>query len=191
MLMLSSHSFIMDVTRDMWLDYRTRLLRFVRSRVHDDVLAEDIVHDSLLKALQKIESLASTDALLPWMFQITMNKIRDHYRRHQPGNHINSEEVADVLPDEINTSQLQQFSGCMIAMTNTLEPEQRDALLRNEIYGQTIREIARDLGLSESGVKSRVQRARTRVRDAMIACCKLELNNRGQITNADDVHCSC
>jgi RNA polymerase sigma-70 factor (ECF subfamily) len=169
----------------MWREYRTRLVRFVRSKVHDDVAAEDIVHDALVKAWTKRSSLQSEEALLPWLFQITMNAVRDHHRvRHH-------DVVSDLDPeDKTNSDDLQQIAECLTSMIDTLEEPYRSAIRRSEIDGVPMRVIADELNISLSGVKSRVQRGRAKLRDQIMACCQFEVNERGQITNGDEHQCS-
>jgi RNA polymerase sigma-70 factor (ECF subfamily) len=55
----------------------------------------------------------------------------------------------------------------------------REALRLVEVDGVTQVDAARRLGLSVSGMKSRVQRARARLRAVVDACCRLELDRRG------------
>ena len=177
-----------------WQDYRTRLLRFARSRVQDDLLAEDIVHDALVKAWQNRDTLEDQDAVIPWLFQITMNTIRDAQRRAKLLTVEADEETLADLDTEHAASDLADradFTTCLVSMIDDLDPEYRSTLVRSEIDGVPMRVIADETGLSISGVKSRVQRARAQLRDAMLSCCRIELNSRGQITNADDHDCAC
>lgn len=183
-----------DTTQQAWQEYRTRLLRFVRSRVFDDVMAEDIVHDALVKAWTKRDTLASNDAVIPWLFQITMNTLRDAMRK-MPATHLG--DLADEIPELPNETQLgasdtkHDYVQCLTSMLNTLSADNRSTLIRSEIDGVPMKVIADELGLSVSAVKSRVQRSRIQLRDAMMACCKVELNSHGQIINADEHDCSC
>jgi len=86
------------LTNTVWKDYRSRLVRFVRSRVHDEQAAEDIVHDTLVKALAKRDTLRDEDRILSWLFQIAMNSVRDHYRAKRPT--VSLDEEFDVM-DEV------------------------------------------------------------------------------------------
>lgn len=181
-------------TRQEWQDYRTRLLRFVRSRVYDDVMAEDIVHDALVKAWSRKETLSNHDAIIPWLFQITMNTVRDAMRKR---NVMFLGDSADEVPnasDEVllgKSNTKHDYVECLTSMLDTLTPENRQTLVRSEIDGVPMKVIADELGLSVSAIKSRVQRSRLQLRDAMMACCKVELNTMGQIINADEHDCSC
>lgn len=177
-----------------WKEYRTRLLRFVRSRVYDDVLAEDIVHDALVKAWTRRNSLSNSDAIIPWLFQITMNTIRDVHRKQgvQPlGDEADEiEDVAEEVTLGKSTSK-HDYVQCLTTMLDGLTPDNRATLIRSEIDGVPMKVIANELGITVSAVKSRVQRSRMQLRESMMACCKIELNANGQIINADEHDCSC
>ena len=54
---------------------------FVQRRLNDPAVADDIVQDSLLRAMQAAPELRDADALLPWFYRILHNAVTDHYRR--------------------------------------------------------------------------------------------------------------
>jgi RNA polymerase sigma-70 factor (ECF subfamily) len=62
-----------------------------------------------------------------------------------------------------------------------LKPAYRDALLLTEWEGLTQFEMGKRLGLSPSGAKSRVQRARDQLKNLLLDCCRFELDHRGNI----------
>src|SRR5690606_31385994 len=51
----------------LWREYRSRLFGFVRKRVADETTAEDIVHDVLMRALEKRDTLRSADRFEQWL----------------------------------------------------------------------------------------------------------------------------
>jgi RNA polymerase sigma-70 factor (ECF subfamily) len=67
-------------------------------------------------------------------------------------------------------------------MVGRLSPADRDAIDRTGIQGLRLAEAAARSGVSLSGMKSRVQRARGRLRTAMLECCDLALDGRGMPT---------
>ena len=60
-----------------YVENRSRLLAFIRSKVGDDALAEDILQDSLLKGLRSSPDLEESDHLVPWFYRIIRNSITD------------------------------------------------------------------------------------------------------------------
>ena len=71
----------------------------------------------------------------------------------------------------------------MAPLMTELADVDREALRLVEVDGVTQVEAARRLGLSVSGMKSRVQRARSRLRSVVEACCRVELDRRGGLVD--------
>jgi RNA polymerase sigma-70 factor (ECF subfamily) len=66
-------------------------------------------------------------------------------------------------------------------MIDTLPPPDREALTLTELEGLSQREAAERLGMSYSGLKSRVQRGRAKLRAVLDRCCEVELDPRGAV----------
>lgn len=187
---MNGHATAMGSTQVPWREYRSRLYRFVRSRVRDDHAAEDIVHDVFVKALAKRDTLRDQDAMLPWLFQIAMNAIRDNGRRQRPDRVTDNEELFDDVAAEPTPQDMQDLASCLMAMIEHLDEPYRSAVKRSEIDGVQMRIIAEELGISLSGVKSRVQRGRAKLRDLMTSCCQLEVDEHGAPTMPEDHVCT-
>lgn len=164
-----------------WQGYRTELFRFVLRRVRDEALADDIVHDVLLKALAQLGTLEDAAKLRGWLYGITRNAIADHYRARRPAEPL-PEDLRAEAPEETERAE-QELARCLQPLVGALPPPYREALTLAELEGLSQREIARREGLSFSGAKSRVQRARRMVRDALLACCRVELDRRGGVVD--------
>ena len=70
---------------------------------------------------------------------------------------------------------------CIRRFVGQLPRGYRDALVLTEWRGLTQEQMAKQLGLSVSGAKSRVQRARTQLKKLLLDCCRLELDRRGNV----------
>jgi RNA polymerase sigma-70 factor (ECF subfamily) len=75
-------------------------------------------------------------------------------------------------------------------MVLALPEQDRQALILTEYQGLTQKELSERLGLSFSGAKSRVQRAREKLKQELLACCHFELDRRGHILNYQP-RCDC
>jgi RNA polymerase sigma-70 factor (ECF subfamily) len=164
-----------------WQAHRAELVRFVTARVSDTAVADDIVHDVLLKALSQLETLEDPAKLRAWLYRITRNAIVDHYRTRRASEPL-PENLKAEPPGEAMRAE-QELARCLTPLLGALPPKYRQALTLAEVDGLPQREIARREGLSLSGAKSRVQRARKMARDALLACCRVELDRRGGITD--------
>ena len=78
-------------------------------------------------------------------------------------------------------SALQELAACLKPLMGTLSSSDQEALRLIEFEGITQVEAARQFGLSLSGMKSRVQRARSRLRSALDDCCRIALDRHGGV----------
>jgi RNA polymerase sigma-70 factor (ECF subfamily) len=170
-----------------WLDHRERLMRFVLSRGVEPNDAEDIVHEVLVKALQPQGGPADTSRLQQWLYQVVRHAMADHWRRKRP-----MEPVPVDLPAELGTpgaTPPHDLVACLNPFLTQLEKEDADALRLADEVQLPQKEVARHLGLSLSGAKSRIQRARAKVLEMYRQCCSVEFDRRGRIV--DYVTTSC
>lgn len=170
-------------TEQVWQGFHAPLLRFIRKRVPDEQAAEDLLQDVFLKIHQQIATLKEAKKLESWIYQITRHAIIDYYRRKQPTTSLEEPEVQE-LPDELPDDDIvSELFPSVRAMINSLPEQDRQALILTEYRGLTQKELGERLGLSFSGAKSRVQRAREKLKQMLLECCHFELDRRGHVIN--------
>ncbi len=79
-------------------------------------------------------------------------------------------------------------------MLDSLPSHYAEALRLAEIEGLTQAEVARRLGLSLPGAKSRIQRGRKMLAETLLTCCHFELDQRGGVMafeRREDCRCGC
>ncbi len=162
-----------------WHALHDRLLRFMGARVEDDAAAEDILQEVFLKIHARIGSLRDEERLEGWVWQITRNAIADHHRGRR-----RSVALPETLPapedGEAETEAAARWLLPAVRATIDALPEPyREALLATEFDGLTQQELANRAGISLSGAKSRVQRARAKLKQLLLECCHLEFDRRG------------
>jgi RNA polymerase sigma-70 factor (ECF subfamily) len=168
-------------TEEVWEAFHTPLQQFIRRRVSDEDTAEDVLQEVFLKIHQQMGTLRDVKKLESWIYQVTRNAIIDVYRGKRPTTTLEaaqSLELPEELPDDDVVSELLP---CVRAMVRSLPELDRQALVLTEYQGLTQRELAERLGLSFSGAKSRVQRAREKLKQQLLECCHFELDRRGHI----------
>jgi RNA polymerase sigma-70 factor (ECF subfamily) len=183
-----------DVLDASWTETLDRLLAFVAARVGDPDLAADITHDVVVRsiasgALQRVDNPAA------WLYRSARNAVIDHYRTrrvHEPLDAIDSWPDPQASDDGPNDAT-RALARCLRPMLDQLPPSSRDALTRVDVEGQTQRRAAEHLGLSVSGMKSRVQRARRRLRELLEQCCTVDLDRTGAVAGfrPADPNCGC
>jgi RNA polymerase sigma-70 factor (ECF subfamily) len=173
----------MLTTEEIWNTFHAPLLQFIRARVPDEDTAEDILQDVFLTIHQQIATLRDVKKVESWMYQITRHAIIDTYRRQKRTLTLEDQEALELpaaLPDDDVVTEL--FPSVR-AMLKSLPEQDRQALILTEYRGLTQKELGERLGLSLSGAKSRVQRAREKLKQQLLACCHFELDRRGHVIN--------
>jgi RNA polymerase sigma-70 factor (ECF subfamily) len=168
-----------------WRDFHGRLLAFISRRVPDADSAEDILQEVMLRIHRHVGELEDSAAVAAWIHQIARNAIADYYRhpavrRERPSGVVFDGEAASSEPPAGELRS--ELAACLGPLIERLGPSYRDAITLTELEGLTQTEAAARLGLSVSGMKSRVQRARGQLRDLLIGCCEIELDRRGGVT---------
>lgn len=168
-----------------WERLRAELVRFVTPRVRDAVAADDIVHDVLLRAFDQLAGPQPPVRLKAWLYRVTRNAIVDHYRARRPTAELGGdfELAAPEAGGADDPSAERDLAGCLAPLLETLPETYRRALVLAEVDDLPQMEIARREALSLSGAKSRVQRARRMLREAVLACCRVEIDRRGGVVD--------
>jgi RNA polymerase sigma-70 factor, ECF subfamily len=175
----------MTTTELIWTDMRADLRRFIRRRVADDHVADDLLQEAFVRIHRHIDSLADADRLAGWVYQIARNVIHDHYRRSAGAAVVLGDGDPADDREGRNTELRCRSAEWLEELIAELPSNYRDALRLAEIDGLTQQEVADRLGLSLSGAKSRIQRGRTLLRGVLEECCRFEFDRRGNLLEVD------
>jgi RNA polymerase sigma-70 factor (ECF subfamily) len=177
-------------TEQLWSELSAGLRVFVGRRVRNPADVDDIVQRVFLSVHRGLPALRDGDRVHAWIYQTARNAIVDHYRSPvrrrevNVGVDVDRAEAADYQDgaiEENEDSAASELAGCMQPLMRSLSEADAEALRLTELEGITQTEGAARLGLSVSGMKSRVQRARRRLRMALDECCRIALDRRGSV----------
>ena len=136
--------------------------------------SEDIAQEAFLKGWQQLDRLKNSASFLPWLRQITRNLARDHLRsnRNKPLSGEGADLAVQMAADPSPTpgERLLQTEEEIVAtdIISALPEESRETLLLYYREGQSSRQVAALLGLSDAAVRKRLSRARGTVREEML-----------------------
>lgn len=170
-----------------WENFASQLRNFIRARVRDHSAAEDILQEVFIKIHRKLPTLRDGERAEAWVWRITRNAISDHFRRARPNEPLPNE-LKGAVEHEID---LPDLSPCVRRFVAELPPNYRKALVLTEWQGLTQEQMAKQLGLSISGAKSRVQRARVQLKELLLDCCRFELDRRGNVLDMQPLRKKC
>lgn len=170
-----------------WNQTQDKLKSFIVRYTKDKSIADDIIQDVFLKVHARRDQLKESEKLVGWIFQITRNTITDYFR--SKGKAIT---VTDLDWEEQNNSLNDCVVTCLQDMMTTLPEKYRYALELTELKNFSQLELAKELNISYSGAKSRVQRARHMLKEKMDAAYQIKFDSYGNvIVCKDKVPCSC
>ncbi|RVW01869.1 sigma-70 family RNA polymerase sigma factor [Rhodococcus xishaensis] len=168
---------------DLWRDFGASLRQFVARRVNNADDVDEIVQETFLRLHAKIDDI---DDPARWIYRVARNSIIDFYRSAPRRREVPSDPAVtiDLLPeldDATNDDDVwQEFVACVDPLLSGLSDADREAVSLVDMQGHSQTEVAGELGLSVSGMKSRVQRARRKMLSALEECCEIEIDARGR-----------
>jgi len=149
---------------------RARLLRVAYSWCHDPALAEDLVQDTLARAMERCHQLREPGQLEPWLFAILTNCWRDHLRRLRPRQDI--DELEETLADLGATPEQARERGQIVdrvrAAVARLPIGQREVLTLVDLEEFSYADVGAILGIPVGTVMSRLCRARQALRKELM-----------------------
>lgn len=175
--------------QNLWDLYSDKLLAFIKSRVKDPADAKDLLQDVFIRIHRNLCCVRRQGRLESWMYQISRNAIIDYYRQRKTTAVLTDDAVVAEPDDDEDTAA--ELAQSLRGMIEQLSQPYREALIATEYEGLSQKELARREGLSISGAKSRVQRARNLLRDSLLACCHFEIDRRGKVIDYYERCCCC
>lgn len=146
--------------------YADPIYRYIRYRVRDTQLAEDLTSQTFLRAMEKIgDYKPGRGSFSGWLYRIARNGVIDHYRSHK---HVETiDEEFDAPGDEDATERLAQGMAKekVEEMLATLDDEKRDILVMRIWDGLSYAEIAEITGKTETNCKVIVSRTLAALRE--------------------------
>ena len=183
-------------TEALWRELRTRLLSFFRRRVATPEDAEDLLQEVFTRIHENASALGDVESVTGWVYRTAANAVTDYYRRR--GAYARAREALAAEPVSVlereDASAEEELAQCLRPLIATLPSSYGEALELTELQGKTQGEAAESLGISLSGMKSRVQRGRSKLKDVLLDCCHVEIDRRGGVVGyepRDRRQCSC
>jgi RNA polymerase sigma-70 factor, ECF subfamily len=183
------------VSEPLWEELHGNLRAFISRRVRNQSDVDDLVQRVLLQIVKGLASLRDAERLHAWVYRTARNVIVDYYRSSTARREVASGSAEDLIsPDaaEIQApsgdderAALQELAACMAPMIRQLPPAYREAITLADLDGVNQADAAKRVGVSVSGMKSRIQRGRKQLKAVLEECCRVHLDRRGTIVAYD------
>jgi RNA polymerase sigma factor (sigma-70 family) len=151
---------------------RSKLLAYVRSKISDPELAEDVLQESLLKALRAAPDLQDEEKLAPWFYRILNNAIIDTYRR-QGVESKSLTKYAQIQEWVMEPEDVTTLCACFRELLPTLRPEYAQLIEVLELNDGDPAQVADQLQITRNNLKVRRHRARQALRQRLEETCRM------------------
>jgi len=138
--------------------HRLRLYRIAYAWTHSAALADDLVQETLAKALRKSGQLRDPNAGEAWLYSILSNCYNDHFRRLRVTEEIDNNTLTHDFTPEKESSQQEIVHKVRLAIAK-LSEGQRQVVTLVDIQGLSYVEVAQVLNVPIGTVMSRLCRA--------------------------------
>jgi RNA polymerase sigma-70 factor (ECF subfamily) len=160
----------LDAVRALYGRFGRPLYAYIRSLVDDEGLAEEVVQDTFVAAWRSAARFENRSSLTTWLFGIARRQARDRMRRSRP--ETGTDELLEGLPaadPEPEAAALASASRAELAVALKRLPDaDREVIVLSFAYELSGPEIAEVLGVPEGTVKSRLFKARRRLRAQLV-----------------------
>jgi RNA polymerase sigma-70 factor, ECF subfamily len=168
--------------RGAWREIEGRLRPYVARRLGPAAEVDDVVQEILIRIHQGLASLRDGQSFGGWAYRIAGHAISDALRAKArapiPAKDLG--EGPDAAGDEESDLQL-ELGECIALFVARLPSPYREAVTLTDLQGLTQKDAAEMLGVSVSGMKSRVQRGREKIRQMFEECCEISVDCRGRV----------
>jgi len=165
-----------------WQAHEGELLGYLSHQLPDGYAAEDLLQDVFVKAMRQGEGFCSLDNPRAWLFQVARNAVIDRARvsKVQVPLDEGGLEIEAPVPEAL--APVDALAGCVARVLGELPSDDAAILRACDLDGRTQREFATQQGLSLPAAKSRLLRARQRLRDQLSAACQVRFDDDGSIS---------
>jgi len=147
--------------------------------------ADDVLQEVFVRIHRGLATLADAERFGPWVYRVAAHAVSDHLRARARHPSALADGVLELAHQEEVDDEQPALEGalaeCVALFVARLPSPYREAITLTELEGLTQRSAAEMLGISLSGVKSRVQRGRERIRAMFSECCEISLDARGHV----------
>jgi RNA polymerase sigma-70 factor (ECF subfamily) len=167
--------------------YKAKIFAVAQDLLHNHSDAEEITQDTFVRAHLNLARFRGDSSLATWLHRIALNLARNRYwyffrrRRHAtlsldcPIGADGDATVGDLLssdsPDPARESSREEFANLVAASMERLDPAHRRILALRVLQNRSYDEIAGELGINPGTVKSRIARAREKLRALLAEAC--------------------
>lgn len=165
-----------------WQAHEGELLGYLRHRLADADTASDVLQDVFAKAMRHGQGFCTLDNPRAWLFQVARNALIDRARSTMPLVPLPDGDDEPAAPQQEPPAPVDALATCLARTMTELSADDAAILAACDLGGQTLRAFAEGQGLSLAAAKSRLLRARQRLRDRLTMACQVRFDTDGTVS---------
>ena len=162
-----------------WQGYNRSLKSFLHSKVANQADVDDLLQDILIKTHNNLHTLKDAKNAKAWLFQIANRTIIDFYRQSSTPKQLSADDLWYNQSDDGIRADLER---CIEPFMKALPDGSAKLLIAVDLEGKAQKELAEEMDISYSTLKSRVQKSRLQLLKLFEDCCHFTFDCRGNIS---------
>ena len=164
-----------------WQAHEAELRGYLRHRLSDADTADDVLQDVFVKAMRQGQGFCALDNPRAWLFQVARNALVDRARTLHPMEPLPEGPEEPPAPPQEALAPVDALAECLVRSLGELPPDDADILRACALNGSTLRQFADAHELTLPAAKSRLLRARQRLRDRLTTACQVSFDIDGSV----------
>ncbi|RWX55803.1 sigma-70 family RNA polymerase sigma factor [Photobacterium chitinilyticum] len=161
-----------------WHQHESQLAHWLQAQTHDEPLAQDLLHEVFIRAMHQDKRFCNIANTKAWLFRVARNLLIDLSRKHVPSP---TSALDDIEQEEADDTTVDSLANCLPRVLKELNPADSELLIACDIQGMTQQQFAIRHGLSLPAVKSRLLRARKKLRQQLTVSCQVRLDENKKV----------
>ena len=158
------------------LEHGSAFRVFLRRRVGDEALVDDLLQQSMIRAVQSHHSIRSNESVVPWFYKILRHTLIDYYRSRGTEARRNDAFLQELtLSGDDKEPPLDEVKSTVCACLNRLLPTLRsnyaELIQRIDLEEESPKLVADELKISQNNLTVRLHRARQALRASLEQSC--------------------
>lgn len=176
--MITAPNNLFECVAQAWEKHEAELLTFLIHKTGNMHTAEDLLQEVFLKSMKQGRQFCSLNNPRAWLFKVAHNTLIDVVRVAKPH---------DPLPDDLpamtadEREPVDQLDQCIDRNLTSLSPPDQHIIIACDLEGQTVNEYAQMHNLTLAAAKSRLLRARLRLRQNLIKNCHIQFDDKQNV----------
>ena len=158
-----------------WHENETVLKNWLIKQTGNHDQAQDLLQDVFIKAMQHKTVFCTIDNAKSWLFKVAKNSLIDSYRKSK-GEVLTLVDDVEDKGDEQDVTPVSDLEQCLTRVILELDDDDKEIIELCDICGMHQADYADQKNISLTATKSRIQRARKKLRQQMILSCNVQFD---------------